>query len=41
MDLIVTMVGTQSKFLKADDSRKNLLNQKTKELINENFEDFN
>jgi hypothetical protein len=41
MDLIVTMVGTQSKFLKTDDSRKNLLNQKTKELINANFEDFN
>jgi hypothetical protein len=41
MDLIVTMVGTQSKFLKTDDSRKNLLNHKTKELINANFEDFN
>ena len=41
MDLIVTMVGNQSKFLKTDDSRQNMLNQKTKEIINANFEDFN
>jgi|APCry1669190288_1035285.scaffolds.fasta_scaffold24154_1 hypothetical protein len=41
MDLIVTMVGGQSKNLKNDESRNNQFIQKTKEMINANFEDFN
>jgi hypothetical protein len=40
MDLIVTMVGGQSKQFKNDDSRNNQFVQKTKEMINANFEDF-
>lgn len=41
MDLIVTMIGSQTKVLKSDDSRNNIFIQKTKEMINANFEDFN